>query len=345
VGPFGVGWTHAYDIRMEEAQGADDTDYDLASLNPDLNYCVRVDFFGHPHKYHRDADGLYSPPPYLFDETESGYDVFLVNGPPKSLWDSEKSMDGTVKHFTLIGNTRVCDSITDRYGNQTSLTYTTVQIGGVNTGLLNTVTDPSGRQLIFTWTNLGTQQSPAYRITQVNGPQYNVSYGYDASFNLQSVTLDPGVGHLNRTTTFGYTTVSGESGLLSSITDPLGHVVSYGYTLSGVTNTVWVNAITEPAGEDPVTHTARTQSWTLAVATTIIQGTFSIGLVSGTNTTVDASDLYLNIVSDGQLRFKSYHNDYNITHDFSNTTRTYAHSACDKAAISFGSRFEPLRGT
>ncbi|HZP82836.1 MAG TPA: DUF6531 domain-containing protein [Chthonomonadaceae bacterium] len=50
VGPFGVGWTHAYDIRMEEAQGADDTDYDLASLNPDLNYCVRVDFFGHPHK-------------------------------------------------------------------------------------------------------------------------------------------------------------------------------------------------------------------------------------------------------------------------------------------------------
>src|SRR5581483_2165525 len=140
-----------------------------------------------------------------------------------------------------------------------------------------------------------------------------------------------------------YTTVSGESGLLSSITDPLGHQVSYGYALSGVTNTVWVNAITEPAGEDPVTHNARTQSWAVGLASTIIQGTFSVGLVSGTNTTVDASDLYINIVSDGQLRFRSYHNDYNITHDFSNTTYDSANNVTAKTSELFRAAAGPIR--
>lgn len=51
VGPFGVGWTHAYDIRMEE---------DTANVPSDgsLNFADRIDFFGGKHKYHRDADGL-----------------------------------------------------------------------------------------------------------------------------------------------------------------------------------------------------------------------------------------------------------------------------------------------
>jgi hypothetical protein len=249
---------------MEEAEGADQKDYDLASLNSDLNYGARTDFFGHKHKYHRDADGLYSPPPYLFDELSSGYNAFLVNGPISVSDDTDKGMDGTLKHYTAIGNSRLCDSITDRFGNATQLTYTTVQIAGVNTGLLNTVTDPSGRQLVFTWTNLGTQQAPAYRITSVQGPQYSVTYSYGADFNLSSVTLDPGTApHLNRTTRFTYTTVSGESGLLASITDPNGEVASYGYALLSATNSVWVTSLTEPAGIDPSTHTPRTLSWTL----------------------------------------------------------------------------------
>ena len=63
-----------------------------------LNYMDRSDFVAGKHKYHRDADGLYSPPPYLFDETESGYDSFLVSGPVVALEDTERSMDGTAKH-------------------------------------------------------------------------------------------------------------------------------------------------------------------------------------------------------------------------------------------------------
>jgi len=90
-------------------------------------------------------------PPYLFDELDSGYDAFLVNGPPVALDDSEKGMDGTVKHFTAIGNERLCDSITDRHGNSTTLSYTTVTVSGTAKGLLTSVTDPSGRSLTITW--------------------------------------------------------------------------------------------------------------------------------------------------------------------------------------------------
>src|SRR5262245_34982747 len=77
IGPFGIGWTHAYDIRMEEEAGS-------------VNKSDRVDFFGGKHRYTRDADGLYSPPPYLFDELSSNYDEFLVNGPPEILADEQR---------------------------------------------------------------------------------------------------------------------------------------------------------------------------------------------------------------------------------------------------------------
>ncbi len=66
-GAFGVGWTHAYDIRMEEENPSTNETSDS------LNVADRTDFFGGKHKYHRDADGLYSPPAYLFDETQSSY--------------------------------------------------------------------------------------------------------------------------------------------------------------------------------------------------------------------------------------------------------------------------------
>ena len=64
IGPFGIGWTHAYDIRMEEDAANTPTD-------DSLNFADRTDFFGGKHKYHRDADGLYSPPAYLYDEMSS----------------------------------------------------------------------------------------------------------------------------------------------------------------------------------------------------------------------------------------------------------------------------------
>ena len=70
----------------------------------------RADFFDGQHRYHGDADGLYSPPPYLFDELNSDYQAFLVNGPIAVNWDIDKGMDGTVKHFIANGTERVCDT-------------------------------------------------------------------------------------------------------------------------------------------------------------------------------------------------------------------------------------------
>ncbi len=268
VGPFGIGWTHAYDIRMEEDPTNTPTDVSL-------NFADRTDFIGGKRKYHRDADGLYSPPAYIYDEMSSDYDHFLTDGPQNVLADTDKSMDGTIKHYTQIGNERVCDSITDRYNNVTLLTYSPVSIGGVNKGLLDTVTDPSGRILLFHWQDLNAANpaQPAWRIVQVDGPQYSVGYTYNADFNLSASTLDVGDNtHLNRTTTYGYTSVTGDSGtengLLASITDPLGHSILYGYGLMTpdapvrptVTGTVWANQITEPAGIDAQGN-PRTQTW------------------------------------------------------------------------------------
>ena len=109
-GPFGVGWTHAYDIRMEEENPATNQD-------DSLNFADRTDFFGAKHKYHRDCDGLYSPPLYLFDETSSDYQTFLVNGPVVPVDDTQIGMDGTTKHFVSVGNNvRACDYIQEARG-------------------------------------------------------------------------------------------------------------------------------------------------------------------------------------------------------------------------------------
>ncbi|GAI91858.1 unnamed protein product, partial [marine sediment metagenome] len=234
---FGRGWTHAYEIRMEE----------IASVT------VRTDFFGGKHKYTRDADGLYSPAPYMHDWMESDYENVLEVGPGDVDSDKQIGLDGTVKHFIAIGDVRVCDYIEDRHEQRTNLAYDPA------TGLLDTVTDPSGRVLDFTWTNFGTQQDPIWRIIQVTAPLQTVTYTYYApseqgwggeAYTLETVTLDPG--GLARTTTYTYTAYAGENGLLESVTDTLGHVISYEWALPAMnfTGTVWVSQITEPGGVD-----------------------------------------------------------------------------------------------
>jgi len=264
VGPFGVGWTHAYDIRINEAGS---------------NNVPRTDFFGGQHVYQRDADGLYSPPPYLFDELSSNYDTFLADGPPEILSDDQKGMDGTVKHFMSAGldpdstpsSERIVEYIEDRHGNQTVFTYgqTATFSNGSTRKLLTEVEDPSGRTLEISWTNLGTTMSPAWRISEVAGPfdsssnpVYTVSYEYNGDGNLWKVHQDPS--GLNRVTTYTYTTVSGESGLMASIADPLGHTVSYTYDVPSncVLDTVWVTSVTEPGGVSG--GTPRTHTWTIA---------------------------------------------------------------------------------
>jgi len=307
-GPFGVGWTHAYDIRMEEASGEID-----AATGDEI--VPRTDFFGGKHKYIRDADGLYTPPPYLFDEMDSRYNTALINGLPPSLEDIDKGMDGTIKHFVLIGtkadgtNVRACDTITDRHGNTTTLTYGTSPVtmaDGSSLKLLQSVTDPTNRTLTFTWQNRAIAGVPHWRITGVQGPTgtYSVAYDYDASNNLSAVHLDSGVGGLNRTTTYGYTSVGAETGLLNAITDPLGHTVTYAYgapASNPVFNKIWVQSVTEPAG---VTTGGTPRTLTISFAIVAFGSTNYGGGVYSTDVTIPyvSASSTIRCESDNRLR-------------------------------------------
>ena len=245
IGPFGRGWTHAYDLHYAEPGG---------------DYTQKTDFFGGKHVFKRDADGLYTPPPYLHSVLSSDYGVVLQNGPTTVNSDTEEGTDGTIKHYKLKGFERVCDRITDRYGNSTVLTY--VSHSDSPRDLLDTVTDPSGRTLQFTWTNLGDTNNPVWRITEVDSPVYNVTYDYYTTtesgyggelYNLKAVHLDPD--GLNRKTTYRYTTVSGsagtEVGMLSAIVDPLQHATTYDYAIGqqvGMPAYAYVSYVTESTG-------------------------------------------------------------------------------------------------
>ena len=318
IGPFGVGWTHAYDIRIQEAADVKTESGNQAPLSSivsqittELNgqsvgnvdtapdFVPRTDFFGAKRVYHRDADGLYSSPNYSFDEMSSDYDGALVGGPTKVMADTDKGEDGTVKHYVNVltladgteGNERACDYIQDRYGNKTTLSYGLpyVQADGSTRKLLTQVTDPSGRSLVFSWQNFGTAGQPAYRIVQVQGPlsggasvpgvTYRVTYDYylpgdpnagGAAYQLKAVHLD--ADGLNRTMTYTYTSYTDgqgnvEPGLLASISDPLGHTVSYDYLNSSgapnVAGSLWCGHVTEPAGQLGGTGTARTLTWSV----------------------------------------------------------------------------------
>ena len=313
-GPFGIGWTHVYDIRIEESGVNTSTGDDQIT---------RTDFFGGKHTYTRDADGLYTPPPYLFDEASSNYDQAMANGLPAALEDFDRGMDGTVKHFVVIGTNadgtpnhslRACDYIADRHGNQTNLTYglTITNPGGSTQKLLTVVTDPVGRTLTFTWQNFGTTAAPHWRIAEVDGPgypsttgSYRVTYDYYTSatdpnaggiaFQLKTVHLDPD--GLNRTMTYTYTSYSDsggtETGLLTGVVDSLGHTISYAYvngafdgnnnpSYPSSTGTLWVYRVTEPAGVDTASN-PRTQIWYVRSGTWGgISSGFAVTLWSGT---------------------------------------------------------------
>lgn len=240
VGPFGHGWTHAYEIRMDDCinvapgeAGADDL-------------TVRTDFFGGKHKYHRDADGLYTPDLYMHNWTESTYDDVLEQGPQPVVDDIEIDLDETTKHYTKIGTSRVCDYIKDRHGNYTELIY------DQQTGRLDMVVvraDPqiapgtaigaNDRVLEFTWSNVAPQgHDPAYRVTRVEfhlgtsgSALQQVDYEYYTSdtengaggeaYNLKAAYVAVGGSRAPRTTLYAYASYEGpddtENGLLSSI--------------------------------------------------------------------------------------------------------------------------------
>ena len=285
-GPFGVGWTHAYDIRMEEASPCERG-----------THAVRTDFFGGKHEYEREADGIYKPPPYKHSVAATEGSFYHAESARETITaDQETDLNGTTKYFETVDGERVCRYIQDRAGNRTEFTYgQTIQrwrtrwnpsssqcetVLVAQQALSQVTSRPVGgydpRSIDFTWANVGTVEAPHWRITSAAGPLQTVQYTYytpgstgyteDNAFQLQAVVLDPQ--GLARTTTFDYTHVTRideigdppqyievpERYLLSRVTDPLGFSQTYGYVdpenPPGVVSDIHVKTITEPGDVD-----------------------------------------------------------------------------------------------
>ena len=100
IGPFGVGWTHAYDIHIDEAIPGMVQTGNIGTACPTFNMTLtgngvdRQDFFGGEHNYQRDADGLYTPPVYLHDQLTSNYLQLMANGPSEVSDDTQTDNSG-----------------------------------------------------------------------------------------------------------------------------------------------------------------------------------------------------------------------------------------------------------
>ncbi|QYZ80444.1 RHS repeat protein [Methanofollis formosanus] len=169
-GPFGSGWTFNYNVKLAGINGSED----ILVIREDSRTDV----------YNASSNGTYSPPPGIFD--------ILTRNADGSYTLERK--DHITYLFTPTGQ---LINIADTNGNQINLTYT-----GNN---LTQVTDPSGRELTFTYDAAG-------RIISITDPIGRIlRYTYDADDNLVRYT-NPDGGN------FDYT--YDENHWLTSITNP-----------------------------------------------------------------------------------------------------------------------------
>ncbi len=189
TGPLGIGWTHAYNQRL-----TDNGDGTVTWDDPD----------GSQHIFNSKG-------------TTGGYDA--PRGVPVRL---EKLGDGTYKLWSPAGSSRhfssagLLLSITDRNGNQVTLSY--------SGGNLASVTDDSGKSLSLSYDG-------SNRITTVTDPlNRQISYSYDGSGNL--VSLTDAMGFVE---SYSYS-----AGRLSAIVDPVGKRTAFVYDGSARVTQVWL---------------------------------------------------------------------------------------------------------
>lgn len=221
-GPFGSGWTFNYNVKLAGINGSEDV------------LVIRED--GRTDVYNASSNGTYSPPPGVFD--------ILT-------WNLDGSYTLERKdHITyLFTPTGQLVNIADTNGNTINLTY-----AGNN---LTQVTDPSGRELTFTYDAAGriiSVTDPIGRILRytydvddnlvryTNPAGGNFDYTYDGNHWLTSITNPreirivtntyDGDGRvisqsnaLDAATTFSYDTKN----RITTETDPLGRSTRYTY--------------------------------------------------------------------------------------------------------------------
>jgi RHS repeat-associated protein len=189
---LGQGWTHSYNIYLARPQNGS-------------GLVILVGPEGRSDRYTPNADGTYTPP--------LSVDIALRKNSDSTYTATQK--DQTTWNFDVCGR---LNTIKDRYGNTSTLTYNSV-------GQLTSVSDPAGRgSLTFSYdittkrlTSVTDWQTPSAR---------RVSYGYDTSGRLQTVT-----DRNNKQTTFAY---DGSTSHLTTMTDPNAHVeVTNHYSTTG----------------------------------------------------------------------------------------------------------------
>ena len=179
VGPLGPGWTYAYYARLREPGDG----------SGDLLF-VRAD--GNTDRFTRNNDETFSPSLATYARLVRNADLtYTITELDNRRWNFDSSGKLT--------------AIIDRFGNSSVLSYDT-------NGRLISVGDPAGRGSL-------TLAYTGNRLTSVSdwlSPARTVTYGYDASGRLQTVTNRDG-----KTTTYGY---DGQTQRVTSITDARGNV-------------------------------------------------------------------------------------------------------------------------
>jgi RHS repeat-associated protein len=145
-GPLGYGWNHSYSTRLLVL-----SDYAVALVYPD----------GHRAAFEKQSDGSYKQPPETKEKlVKNANGTFTVT-----------SANQVTYEFSSSGR---LESLSDRYDNETALTYD-------GNGRLTGVTDAGGRSLTLSYTG--------DRISSViDNASRSVGYGYDGSGNLTTVS-------------------------------------------------------------------------------------------------------------------------------------------------------------
>jgi RHS repeat-associated protein len=180
-GPLGYGWTHNYNMHLNIAGNGDVTLFDTDGAQ----------------QLFTKSGSTYTPPAGLYDTLTKPGDYIL------------RETTGTEYRFNSSGQLL---SITDRNGNQLTLTYS----GGNLTG----ITDAVGRQLTLTY--------DGSRLTNVaDFAGRNWTYAYDANGDLVSYT--DALGHTTTYTYYSDQYFADNNHNLKLVTGPLGESMFFAY--------------------------------------------------------------------------------------------------------------------
>lgn len=297
--PFGIGATHPYAIFLWSANQYQEADLIL----PDggrVHYLRISEGIGFT-----DAVFEHTTTPTAFYKSRMAWNG---NG-----WDLTLR-DGTVYVF---GDEAPLQSIRDRYGNETTITWSSTNEFGSGAGNITRITSPSGRWIEFTYDasdriteakdNIGRTVAYTYdaggRLSTVTDTKGGVTtYTYDASHRLLTITDARSIHYLTNT----YDPTSGRI-IKQTLADP-NVEYEFDYTIDAGTSKVIQTDVTHPRENvRRVTFNAEgyMTSDTYALGDPNLERTTTYGRLSGSNLVETVTDEFERVTKftyvDGQV--------------------------------------------